>query len=409
MQRIPFEFGNVQNFIDIGTFRIQLGTKFLLRDYVRPYTVGFISGYAVLADGGGNPVLVNQSGISLSTFTTSTGLDPAGFDGVLAHQDRLFFWKTGDELDFYYGELGAITGSLTRFPLGRLGNITGKILGLKSLTIDSGQGMNDVLAIFTTTGQIVCYEGLDPSDGNNWRQINRIKVAPPVSLDAFVEVGTDLWMLTGSGVVSVLSSMRESSLALVNTISRPVQKELVDQIAEGGSWSMHLSADGRMVIINRVLNDIASQHIYWTDNPGWTKANYPAAYWHNLGLNTLFTAITGERGTLADSSEMITATWYSSWFRMPRSSGITFVRPTIIAKGALDVSVTILSDHDETASDIAEATQTILVEPDNPPGPGGRVALNENIGVDAVGDVFQLRLEITAAWAELVNIKVGIL
>lgn len=409
LQRIAFEFGDAQSFIEIGQFRIQLGTNFILRDYTSPYTAGFISGYGLLADGGGAPVLVNNDGISLATFTTDTGYDPALFDGVIAHQDRAFFWRTGNELDFYYGDVGAITGTLTRFPLGRLGNITGKIVAMKSLTIDAGQGMNDVLAVFTSTGQIVCYEGLDPGDADQWRQINRIRVAPPISKNAFVEVGADLWMLTASGVVSVLDSLRRSSQALINTISRPVQDDLIEMIEEGGDWSMHMSADARRVIINRVLDGASTQLTYWTDNPSWTRTDYPAISWHNLGIKTYFTATDGEKATLGAGDQQITATWVSSWFRLPRSTGITYLRPTIIANGALEVSVTLLSNHDETQTDVTEATQTVTLQPDNPADSGGRVSLDEPIAVDATGDVFQIRMEVTATWAELVSVKAGVL
>lgn len=408
LQRIPYEFGTVQKFIGIGTFRISIGEHFILRESSSLYTAGYISGYAVLVDGAGPPMIANTTSVQNASFTTSTGKSPDTFDGMVAHQDRLFFWQTLDELDFYYGDVGAITGTLTRFPMGRLGNITGAMLTCKSLTIDAGSGMNDVLAIFTTTGQIVAYEGNDPGDAGAWRQSSRIRVSPAISAEAFVQVGADLWMLTAAGVVSVLDTLRQSSLALVNTVSRPVQQQLVDQIAEGGDWSMHLSADGLRVIINRVFEGVASQLIYWTDTKAWTVADYPAKAWHNLGVKTHFTALTGELGTIGTGNEQITGRWVSSWFRLPKNSGITYLRPTIIARGAMDVRITLLSNHDDTPDDIAESEQTVHIEPDNPPGLNGRVALNDVIAVDAVGASFQIIMEITAEWAEIVSLQAGV-
>lgn len=408
LQRIPFEFGASQLYIEIGKFRVSLGDQFILREFACRYSAGTISGSAIIVDGKGPAVVANRNSVAETAYTTSTDVSADELNGFVAHQDRPFLWKTLDELDFYYGDVGAITGPLVRFPLGRLGNITGSILTMKSLTIDSNRGINDVLAIFTTTGQIVCYQGLDPGDAANFEQIARIKVSPPLSDRCFVEVGADLWMLTASGIVSVLQTIRQSSLALVSTVSEQIQEDLVDQIAEGGEWSMHLSADALRVIINRVYNGVSSQFIYWTDTKSWVTTDYPAAEWHNLGIKTMFTHLDGSLATIQSGTEQITAIWKTSWFRIPRQGGITFIRPTIIAKGALEVSAMLLSDHDSTSVDVSEAMQTVTVEPDNPPDTGGEVALNEIIAVDAVGEVFQLTLEVTAEWAELVNLKAGV-
>lgn len=409
LQAIPFEFGAAQEYLSIYEDKITASTGEHARDFSTAADVAFISSHAIIADGNGSPVLYNGQTFSDGVFTTETSLKVEQFDGVIGHQDRIFFWKTGDDLDFYYGENSAITGELVRFPLGRLGNITGAIMCLKSLTVDAGHGMNDTLAIFTTTGQIVAYEGANPGDSDDWRQLTRMKVAPPVSKRAFVEVGSDVWMLTAQGIVSLQSTLSSSALALVNTVSSPIQEKLVDQIAEGGEWSMHLTADATAIIINRVFDGVASQSIYRTDTKSWFEADYPARDWHNLGLTTYFTTLDGEQGTLgAGSDEAITARWVSSWFRLQKSGGITYLKPTIIAKGPLEVKVVLLSDHDATGLDISEAEQTVTIEPDNPADPNGRVALNELIAVDGVGEVFQLQMEVTATWAELVHIKAGV-
>lgn len=405
-QRIPFEFGQHQQFVRVQLVGTETDTVAGGRTMAAPVRSALISSNLIMVDGAAAPQLYDGNAFSASAFTTDTGIAPATFDGVLAHQDRPFFWKEGDGLDFYYGDVGAIGGGLSRFPLGRLGNITGKIVCMKSLTIDAGHGMNDTLAIFTSTGKIVCYEGLDPSDAQDWRQVNRITAAAPISPDAFIEVGADVWMLTAAGVVSVNSTLANGALALVNTISRPVREKLTEQLKEGGDWSMHLSADASSVIINRVFNGVASQFIYRTDTKAWDETDFPAAFWHNLGLETYFTGLDGKLYTMdGGSGTAMTARWVSSWFRLPRSGAITGLVPTILARGALDVSVTLLSDHDETSGDIAEATQTVRIDPDDPADPGGRVSLNEMIAVDAVGDVFQITLEVTAEWAEMVSLK----
>jgi len=410
LQRIPYEFGSTVSYIEAAASTIQTDTDSIQRAFVRNLDSALISGRTIMVDGLGPPIQYNGTNLIESTFTTNTGRIQDDFDGIVAHQDRPFFWQSGDELDFYYGDVGAITGSLSRFPLGRLGNITGRIVAMLSLTVDAGHGMNDTLAIFTSTGTIIAYEGLNPADANDWRQLARIQSATPVNKNAFVQVGADVWMLTASGIVSILETMRNSTMALVNTVSRPIRKKLLAQVAEGGDWSLHRSADSTQIIINRFYNGASTQFIYRTDSKSWDETDYPAKFWHNLDGKTQFTTITGDLATLDDAGNVVsTAKWTTSWFRLPRSSGISYLVPTILARGPLEFKITVLTDHDETAIDISEAEQTITVQPDNPADPNGTVSLNEMIGVDAVGDVFQMRMEVTAANAEFVNLKAGII
>ena len=407
LQRMPYEFNGSNSLIEVSASQVQVGATTATRTFSQAFSFGHISGNAIMADGNGPPLLWNGTTFSDGVFTTSTGFDPNTFDGFLAHQDRAFFWRTGDALDFYYSDtVGAITGNLNQFPLGRLGNITGTILCLYSLTVDAGHGLNDTLAVFTDTGDIVVYEGLDPADSLDWRQQSRLRIAPPVSCEAIEKIGGDVWILTASGLVSVLATLQSGATALVNTVSDAIQDTLVAQVAEGGEWSIHRSADARRVIINRVYNGAASQFIYNTKSKGWEASDYPARRWHNLGLQTQFTAINGDLGTLdANGTVSITATWVSSWFRLPKRTAINYVRPTIYSTGDLTVKMTVLSDHDETATDIAEAEQTVTLVPDET---GTRVTMNEVIACDAVGDVFQLRMEVTSTWAEIVNVKAGV-
>lgn len=408
-RRIPYTFGASPGLIRTKTSSLvgPNGAFASFQSDGKP-AVAYISNRALIAGGIDHPITFDGTSFATSAFTTTTGQDPAEFDGVIAHQDRPFFWRTGVDLDFYYGEVGGITGALSQFPLSRLGNIEGSIQSMYSMTVDAGHGMNDVLVIFTTEGNIVAYEGLNPGDAQDWRQLNRLKIAPTISKHGFVQVGGDTWLLTSQGLVSAQDTMRSAKLALVNSVSRAVQKELVAQIKEGGEWQVHKSADASMVIINRVFNGVATQHILSTESDAWFTADYPAQFWHNIGTTTGFTAINGDLYNLTGADEQMTARWCSSWFRLPRAGGISYLIPTIKANGALTMTVTVLSDHDATGADIAEAVQTVTIKPDDPADPGGQVAINQEIAVDAVGSVFQIRIEVTAAWAELVNLKAAL-
>jgi hypothetical protein len=413
LRRIPFEFGAFEQYIAIRSTIVNSGSASLMRSVDPGASHGYISSQAVIADGKGPPITFDGTSFQERVFTTSTGVDPETFDGVLIHHDRPYFWRENGDLEFYYGDVGAVQGPLSRFPLGRLGNITGKMVAMASLTIDAANNLNDSLCVVTSSGNIVVYEGLDPGDPQDWRLSARVKSAPPISKFGFVKVGGDIWMLTASGLVSIVDSIRRGVLALVGNVSRPVASGIRDLIATGqGEWQLHISADGAQVILNRYHDGDAVQFIYHPENQVWETATYPAKYWHNKGLKTQFTTSTGVMATLgepSDNSQVVTAVWESGWFNLRRSSEIKWVRPTIIAKKPLEVRLVVLSDHDSTQTDIDEAEQTLTVNPDISGSDGENVALNEEFGVDAVGRSFQFRLEVTATWAQIVSMEAGVL
>lgn len=416
IQRVPYEFGGDSYFLKILNNRVTANGQVYLRAFNGRAMAAYISSTAVIVDGTGNPVIYNGATFSAGAFTTSTTVTQDEFDGVIAHHDRLYFWKTGGVLEFYSGAVGAITGPLDRFPLDRLGNITGQILTMMPLTIDAGSNTNDVLCIITTTGHAVIYSGLDPTDPADWSLVSRIKIAPPLSRFAAAQVGSDVWVITSAGVVSMADSISRGVMALVNDVSRPIARDVLRQINAGAAdWQLHAAADGSHVIINRWDGTSSSQFIFEVESKSWTTATYEAVMWQNLGVATSFTTITGLLAELFDNttaepndsfgySNVYTAVWHTSWLNIRRGTRIASITPTIIARGPVTVTVAVLSDHDETASDIAEATFSVTLNPDNPADTGGTVALDDVIPIGAVGSSFQLRIEISAKWARIVKV-----
>lgn len=412
VQRVPFEFGASPRYIDLRASQAESAGATYARAFNGEAMTAYISNNAIIADGLGLPIRYDGTTFQDALFT-SADVNVGTLDGVVAHQDRPFFWKTNGKLEFYYGDLGAVQGAITKFPLDRLGNITGNLLTMASLTIDAGANSNDALAIFTTTGDVVVYTGNDPGDSNSWGSAIRFKIAPPVSRFALTQVGTDVWALTSAGIVSMADSTQRGTLALVSDISAAISQDILDSVKAGpAEWQLHGAADGSHIIVNRYTPTEQKQWIWEAASKAWSTARYPARRWHNLGLLTEFTDGMGRRCTIFgdadDNTEAITATWHTSFFRVGRSSQISYIRPSIIAKGPLTMKLAVLADHRDSLRRIAEAEQTITLEPDDPADSGGTVTLDDVIAVGAVGYTFQLRIEVTAAWLKIVNMKAGV-
>lgn len=410
IQRLPFEFGAMAETITVTNIGLSSSGATIARPSGEG-SIAYISSQAIFADGRGNPVLFDGEAFTAATFITTTGKSQADFDGVIAHHDRPYFWDKDGALEFYYGDVGAVTGELIRFPLDRLGSVTGRIAAILSLTVDAGHGMNDTLCIITTTGQLVLYEGLDPGDAADWRLLSRVQGPVPVPGYPFAAIGSDVWMVTKTGVVSISEAIRSGIMAQNSPITRPIANLLLDEIDDPDAyWSLHCTADGSTVYINKVEGLVARQWVYDLVTGTWSTADYPARSWFRIGGKSMMVTVDGAIGEVTrgnTNGEVITARLKTGWLRAP-GAGMTYLKPTIKAKGPIQATVRVLSDHDATESDNADSTQTVTLFADGPADLGGRVALNDIIALDAVGDVFRLEIDITAPDAEIVSLYVGV-
>ncbi|MFE3836923.1 hypothetical protein [Pseudogemmobacter sonorensis] len=411
LRRIPFDAAGYSKYVEIRPDQAVCGNHKISRTFSASVSAAKISDNLLIFDGISRPVQYNGLAFSISEFETNAGVSAERLDGVVVHHDRVFAWDSRSTADVYYGDVGAITGELKRFPMSRLGNIKGSIVAMLSLTLDGANNVNDALAVFTSTGQIIIYEGLDPGDATGWSLSARVEAACPVSPRAFAQIGSDVWMLTPHGVVSVRQSISTSVMALVSDISIPIANLVRDWIEEGGySWTMAVNDDGSCIVISGSNSTTlqARQLIYWTKSRSWSTASWPVRDLHNLGGRLEGTGLDGRlaRFSRENPDQPVTARWESSWFSAGGPSRtVRFVKPTIRASAPLDVTIRVLSDFNDTPADIAEATQVVRIRPEEP---GATVTLSDLIAQDVTGSVFQITMEVTAQWAEIVSLQAGI-
>lgn len=420
IQRIPFEFGQQAHYVNVSFDRLTAQGSGSLVSYARlissPVSYSSISSRLVIATGNGAPLLYDGSSFLEAEFSTPTGVDPAQFDGVVGHHDRLFFFRTDGPLEFYYGGLGAITGELQRFPLDRLGTISGSISLMASVTLGAQEDQTDVLMILTSTGQMVIYEGLDPGDASNWRLWGRATVGVPVNKNAFTKMGPDLLILTTGGLISVAAAMTSAEMAFQTAYTTAVYddiKKAISQAEDVEEWRVWSTPEADRIIICSPKDSGYGQYVFNIKSQSWAKWNLPAVDFHSLLKISEFSHSDGSCKRISEDIEgddglPVTSIYHSTWVRLPRSSDFVYLVPTIEARGPLSIKVTVLNDHNSTAQHIAMAEQEYVFEPEDETEVSALQTIDEIIGVGSVGRVFQLRLEVTAAYVNIVNLVVGV-
>lgn len=232
--------------------------------------MGFVNG----ADA---PQFFNGSAIAAMTVS-GTGLTVANLDGINVFKSRTYFWDSRTQ-DFWYSEVGALGGTLTKFPLGRVHGTGGNLTFMATWTRDGGAGADDLAVFAMSSGDVLIYAGSNPGDAADWSLVGHFKVGAPLSIRGYQKVGGDLWVMTKGGYIPLgpvlaAGEVREKDFALSSKI-RGAVAEMVERYSANFGWQAILyprHSLGSCAIFNVPLSATQfEQHVINTATGAWCR------------------------------------------------------------------------------------------------------------------------------------------
>ena len=125
----------------------------------------------------GDDEVRNYDGTTWTTPTLTGGPGtPAGsdLDNVHVFKERLFFIEKSS-MSYWVLPVKSIAGTMTEVPLGSFTVKGGHIVAQSSWTLDGGAGVDDLLVTITSNGEVLVFQGTDPTDATAW-EIGRAHV-----------------------------------------------------------------------------------------------------------------------------------------------------------------------------------------------------------------------------------------
>ena len=192
---------------------------------------------------------------------------------VCSFKRRIWLARANSDV-LYYLDVLAIGGTekdttLYTLPLGSLWNRGGSIIKIMNLTLDSGDGADDYLCIFSTEGQVAVYKGSNPNNDNDWGLVGIYDIPRPLGTNCFIKYGGDIILMTENGLLafsemfqtievkhSIMTSaiIHNAWLEAVEKLRR-VSEERGLTLQQGGQYcSLCLYGEQNMLICN-FLND----------------------------------------------------------------------------------------------------------------------------------------------------------
>lgn len=249
------------------------------------------------------PVLYNGAAAQQVTGVSSpiaiTGIDTTRLIHINAYKKRLFFVEK-DCFRIWYlpvNSVGGAAGMIDMSPLFKLG---GYMMAMMTWTIDNAAGVNEYAVFISSLGEVVMYNGTDPSVADNWALVGSFRIGRPIGRRCYVKVGADLILISMDGFFplskALLTDRSQQQDAISNKITGLVSADTQSYSGNFG-WEACMYSVGNKLIVNVPRQPGKTQYQYvmnmitgsWCRFTNWnancfTVMNDVLYFGGNLGL-----------------------------------------------------------------------------------------------------------------------------
>lgn len=222
---------------------------------------------------------------------TMTNLDD--WKQVLVHQRRIWITHPNSSV-CHFLDVNSIGGNASRFDFGANFSRGGVVATLATLSQDVGFGLEQLLVVTSTTGEIVLYAGTNPAVAETWAFRGAWAGGEPVGLNSSLPWHGDLLTLTQDGINELstqLKSGRIDNAAELSTTIQPTISGLVRDYSTLPGFQMITFPGKNLLIVNvpQINAEASFQFVYNTITKGWTQfTGWPAQCWAYLNGNMYF-------------------------------------------------------------------------------------------------------------------------
>ena len=209
--------------------------------------------------------------------------DGAGksFSAIFKWKDRLWLIEDGSTKAYYLG-IGAITGDATVFDFSPILRRGGHLVYGANWTFDAGYDLSDYFVLVTTQGEVIVYEGTNPSEASTFSLKGVWNVgAVPEGSRSHTHFGGELMLMSSLGVVP-MSRLVNGKVAneydVASSKIQPVLEGVFSQYKRQFGWEMTTIYDQSFLLLKTPQTNTGA-YVYYvmsTQTGAWaTITNMP--------------------------------------------------------------------------------------------------------------------------------------
>lgn len=211
------------------------------------------------------------------TFTGNPIPDAENLVHITEWNGRIWFAEKNSARAWFLDPL-ALAGGITPMDVGNRFKEGGHLVQNSTWTLDAGDGMDDKFVMISSTGDVLVWEGLDPTTADDLIMVGRWQVGGvPEGRRLLSDWGGDVMILSTSGLITVSALLEGTSTLnqrkfISRNINQYIRAEMSKTILEFG-WSMELVPNEGIAIfiIPQPLNSsrAAIQFVMETGSNSW--------------------------------------------------------------------------------------------------------------------------------------------
>ena len=281
----------------------------------------------------------NATVVGSYTVNGITGVDSSSFIHVNLFKNRLYYTQKNSMKVWYLG-VNSISGAASVLDFGGIARNGGYIQAMGTWTLDAGQGVDDYAVFVTNMGEVIVYNGTDPSDATTWALKGVWQLGQTFNRRCFFKWSGDLLLLTQDGIVPLSSALQSSRLDprinITDKIYYAVSQAATSYYNNFG-WQINYFASQNMLIFNIPTDSGNEQYVMHTITKAWAKFTGINAYCFEVsGKVGMYFGSNGYVGSFydgySDAGANITATAQQAYSYF-NSAGVlkrfTLVRPIL--------------------------------------------------------------------------------
>ena len=287
-----------------------------------------------------------------AVYAGITGVAAADIAFIEIHKNRIWLVER-DASSAWYLPLNAKTGAATEFYFGTKFKHGGTLVGVWNWSVDGGVGVDDYLVAVSSTGDVIPYQGSDPS-ASEWQARGMYFIGQlPAGRRIASEYRGDLHILSSYGLISMSDLLRgvensvSSEQSLTFRIARVIRENLVLTSGNQG-WQPQFLPSLGILLISAPKKDGFSEEQYSSSlsAKGWS-------FWRGVAIRS-FTEWNGKVYFGSNDNNV---------YVLDAERDAMEISPADPASNGMPIDFSILMAFNR-AGDNAKFKQVIMVRPD---------------------------------------------
>lgn len=193
-----------------------------------------------------------------------TGVTTSNLINVSVHKRRMWIVEK-NTLKAWYLSPDSVGGSATSLDLAGIADQGGYLMATGTWTLDGGSGPDDYWVGITSEGQIIVYQGTDPSSSSTWSLVGVWNVGHPIGRRCLIKYRGDLLIVCHDGIyplsIALVNAQVDRRAAITDKIVEAINSAS-DLYENNFGWQILFFPEASMILLNVPVNEGSDQEQY---------------------------------------------------------------------------------------------------------------------------------------------------